>query len=135
MAIRAPSCASRKASPRPMPLLLPVTSATQLRSDIHFTGKIHWKNFQYSPAAAEVLPKPRDDYRHVIRLFRSSSPLLRSGHQRFGNHQGRCTLHANRGFLQSANPQFFAIDVFWFNQAITEPISSESDPTVSDPSS
>src|SRR6266852_4760567 len=48
MAMRAPSCDSRRASPRPMPLLPPVTSATRLRSDILLPGKISRKNFQYS---------------------------------------------------------------------------------------
>src|SRR6266568_1878918 len=48
MAIRAPSCASRRASPRPMPLLPPVTKATRLRSDIRLPGKNSWKDFQYS---------------------------------------------------------------------------------------
>src|SRR5260370_4401936 len=48
MAIRAPSCASRRASPRPIPLLPPVTKATRLRSDIRLPGKNSWKDFQYS---------------------------------------------------------------------------------------
>ena len=81
MAIRAPSCASRRASPRPIPRLPPVTSATRLRSDILFPGEISWKYFQYSLAVAEVLPKPRHDHGHVIGLFRGSGPLFRRSHQ------------------------------------------------------
>src|SRR5260370_31873976 len=48
MAIRAPSCASRRASPRPIPLLPPVTKATRLRSDIRLPDNHSWKDFQYS---------------------------------------------------------------------------------------
>src|SRR5437879_732764 len=111
MAMRAPSCASRRASPRPMPLLPPVTSATRLRSDILLPGKITWKDFQYSVGAAEVLPKPGDDHRHVIGLLGSPSPLLGGGHQRLSDHEGCGALHVDGGFLQTANPKFFAIDV------------------------
>src|SRR5258707_8274216 len=119
MAIRAPSCASRTASPRPMPLLPPVTSATRLRSDILLPGKISRKDFQYSLAAAEVLPEPRDDYRHIISLFGSPGPLLGRGHQRFCDHQGGGALHVDGGFLQTAYSKFFTVDVFWFDEAIT----------------
>src|SRR5712691_3301841 len=119
MAIRAPSCASRKASPRPMPLLPPVTSATRLRSDILLPGKISWKDFQYSLAAAEVLPKPRDDHRHVIGLFGSAGPFLGCSHQRLRDHEWRSALQAHRGFLQTANSKFFAIDVLRLDQAVT----------------
>src|SRR5258708_37329894 len=119
MAIRAPSCANRKASPRPMPLLPPVTSATRLRSDIRLPGKISWKNFQYSLAAAEVLLKPRDDYRHVISLFGSPGPLFGRGHQRLGDHERRGALHVDRGFLQAANSKLFPIDVLRLDQAVT----------------
>src|SRR6266849_7475433 len=121
MAMRAPSCDSRRASPRPMPLLPTVTSATRLRSDIRLPGKISWKDFQYSPAAAEVLPKPRHDHRHVIGLFGSPGPLFRRGHQRLGDHKWRGTLHVDRGFQQAANAKFFAIDVFRLDQAVTIP--------------
>src|SRR5713226_10197014 len=119
MAIRAPSFASRKAIPRPMPLLPPVTSATRLRSDILLPGKISRKNFQYSLAAAEVLPKPRNDYRHVVGLFGSPGPLLRRGHQRLGNHKWRGALQVDRGFLQAANAKFFAVHVFRLDQTVT----------------
>src|SRR6266851_1970930 len=119
MAMRAPSCASRRASPRPMPLLPPVTSATRLRSDIHLPGKITWKDFQYNLAAAEALPKPGDDHRHVIGLLGSSGPLLGRCHQRLGNHDWRGSLHMDGGFLQAANPKFLAVDVLRLNQAVT----------------
>src|SRR6267143_5061406 len=121
MAIRAPSCASRRASPRPMPLLPPVTSATRLRSDMLLPDKISWKDFQYSLAATEVLPEPRDDHRHVIGLFRSPGPFLSRSHQRLRNHKRRSALQANRGLLQTADPEFFAIHVFRLNQAVTIP--------------
>src|SRR6266403_932369 len=119
MAIRAPSCASRTASPRPMPLLPPVTSATRLRSDILIPGKIAWKDFQYSLAAAAVLPKPRHDHRHVIRLFRSPGPFLGCSHQRLSNHERRSALHVDGCFLQTSNPKFFAINVLRLDQAVT----------------
>src|SRR5713101_3702105 len=119
MAKRAPSWASRNASPRPMPRLPPVTSATRLRSDIRLPGRISWKDFQYSLAAAEVLPEPRDDHRHVIGLFGSPGPFFRRRHQRLGNHERRGALHVDRGFLQAANPKFFAVDVFRLDQAVT----------------
>src|SRR5260370_30879740 len=118
MAMRAPSCASRRASPRPIPLLPPVTSATRLRSDIRLPGKITWKDFQYSLAAAEVLPKPGDDHRHVIGLLGSSGPLLGRCHQRLGNHDRRGALHVNSGFLQTANPKFLAVYVLRLNQSV-----------------
>src|ERR1700674_1079456 len=118
MAIRAPSCASRIASPRPMPLLPPVTSATRLRSDIHLPGKISRKDFQYSLAAAEVLPESRDDYRHIISLFGSSGPLLHRRHQGLCDHERGGALHPDRGFLQPANPKFFSVTIFRFNQPI-----------------
>src|SRR5712692_2781083 len=119
MAMRAPSCASRKARPRPIPLLPPVTSATRLRSDILLPGKISAKEFQYSLAAATVLPKPGNDHGHVIGLLRSTSPLLGRGHQRLGNHERRRALYVDGGFLQATNPKFFAINILWFNQAVT----------------
>src|SRR5882757_459246 len=119
MAIRAPSCASREAIPRPIPLLPPVTSATRLPSDILLPGKISRKDFQYSLAATELLPKSRNDHRHVIGLFGSSGPLLRRRHERLGHHQGRSCLHAIRGFLQASNAKFLAINVFRFDQAVT----------------
>src|SRR5882724_11749565 len=119
MAIRAPSCASRTASPRPMPLLPPVTSATRLRSDILLPGKISWKDFQYSLAVAEVLPKPRHDHGHIIGLFRSPGPLFHRGHQRLRNHEGRSALHVDGRFLQTSNPKFLAIDVLRLDQAVT----------------
>src|ERR1700737_4818190 len=119
MAIRAPSCASRKASPRPIPLLPPVTSATRLRSDIRLPGKISRKDFQYSLAATELLPKPRDDYRHVIGLFGSSGPLFRPGHQGLCDHARRGAPQVLSGFLQSANPKFFAVDVLRLDQPVT----------------
>src|SRR5437899_12043195 len=89
MAMRAPSCASRNARPRPMPLLPPVTSATRLRSDLLLPGKITRKDFQYSLGAAKVLPKPSDDHRHVIGLLGSPGPLLAGRHQWPADHQGR----------------------------------------------
>src|SRR5207237_9731898 len=107
MAIRAPSCASRKASPRPIPLLPPVTSATRLRSDILLPGKISQKDFQYSLAATEVLPKPRNDYCHVIGLFGSSGALLRRSHQCLRDHERRGTLQEAWGFVHPANSTFF----------------------------
>src|SRR6267378_3573037 len=119
MAIRAPSCASRKAIPRPIPLLPPVTSATRLRSDILLPGKISRKDFQYSLAAAEVLPEPRDDYRHIISLFGSSGPLLHRRHQGLCDHERRGALHTDRGFLQPANSNFFSVNIFRFNQTVT----------------
>src|SRR6266571_7474487 len=119
MAMRAPSCASRNASPRPIPLLPPVTSATRLRSDILLPGEISWEDFQYSPAAPEVLPKPRDNDRHVIHLFRSPRPLLRRCHKRLCNHEWRGSLQTNRGFLQPANPKFLAVNILGFNQSVT----------------
>src|SRR5260370_14486585 len=112
MAMRAPSCDNRRASPRPMPLLPPVTSATRSRSDILLPGKFSRKNFQYSLAAAEVLPKPSDDHRHVIGLFGSPGPFFRRRHQRLGNHERRGTLHLDRAFLQAATPKLFAVDLF-----------------------
>src|SRR5437879_6477606 len=119
MAMRTPSCASRRASPRPIPLLPPVTSATRLRRDIYLPGKISWKDFQYSPANADVLPKPGDDHCHIVGLFRSSGPLLGRGHERLRDHERRGTLQALRRFLQTANSKFFAVDVFRLNQAVT----------------
>src|SRR6266849_10674283 len=119
MAMRAPSCANRRASPRPMPRLPPVTSATRLRSDIRLPGRISWKDFKYSLAAAEVLPEPRDDHRHVIRLFGSPGPLFRCSHQRFGDQERRRALHVDGGLLETANSKFFAIDIFRLNQAVT----------------
>src|SRR6266852_2209264 len=119
MAIRAASCASRKAIPRPIPLLPPVTSATRLRSDIHLPGKISRKDFQYSLAAAEVLPEPRDNYRHIISLFGGPGPLFHRGHQGLCDHERSGTLHTERGFLQPANPKFFSVNIFRFNQTIT----------------
>src|SRR5713226_4437178 len=119
MAIRAPSCASFKASPRPMPLLPPVTSATRLRSDILLPGKTSRKDFQYSLAATELLPKPRHDYRHIISLFGSSGPLLYRGHQRLRDGARRGALQVDRGFLQTANPKFFAVDVLRLDQSVT----------------
>src|SRR6266436_3916945 len=119
MALRAPSCASRKAIPRPIPLLPPVTSATRLRSDILLPGKISRKDFQYSLAAAEVLPKPRDDYRHVISLFGGPGPLLGRGHERFCDHQGGGALHVDGGFLQTAYSKFLAVNVLGFDEAVT----------------
>src|SRR5712664_1803162 len=119
MAIRAPSCASRKAIPRPIPLLPPVTSATRLRSDILLPGKISRKDFQYSLAARELLPEPRDDYRHVISLFGSPGPFFRSSHQRLGDHEWRSAPQVLSGFLQTANPKFFAIDVLRLDQSVT----------------
>src|SRR5216684_3019852 len=118
MAIRAPSCASRKASPRPMPLLPPVTSATRLRSDILLPGKISWKDFQYSLAAAEVLLKPSYDHRHIVGLLGSSGPLFRRRHQRLGDHERRGALQSHRGFLQTANSKLFSVNVFWLDQAV-----------------
>src|SRR5947208_7904022 len=118
MAMRAPSCASRRASPRPIPLLPPVTSATRLRSDIRLPSKISWKDFQYSLAETEALPKPGDDHRHIVGLFRSPGPLLGRGHQRLRDHERRGTLHALRGLLQSANSKFFTVHVFRLNQAV-----------------
>src|SRR2546422_9371161 len=99
MAMRAPSCASREASPRPTPLLPPVTSATRLRSDILLPGEISSEDFQYSPGAAEVLPKPRDNDRHVIHLLRSPRPPLRRCHKRLCDHKRRGSLQTNRSFL------------------------------------
>src|SRR5882757_8999938 len=119
MAMRAPSCASRKASPRPMPLLPPVTSATRLRSDILLPGEIAWKDFQYSLAAADVLPEPCHDYGHVISLLGSPSPFFRCRHQRLCDHQGLGGLHVDGSFLQTANPKFFTVDVFRLDQAVT----------------
>src|SRR5229473_7124388 len=119
MAIRDPSCANRRASPRPMPLLPPVTSATRLRSDILLPGIISRKDFQYSLAATELLPEPRDDYRHIISLFGSSGPLLHRGHQGLRDHERRGALHTDRGFLQTANPKFFAVDVLRLDQSVT----------------
>src|SRR6266436_5358115 len=119
MAMRAPSCASRRASPRPIPLLPPVTSATRLRSGIYLPGKISWKDFQYSPADAEVLSKPGHDYRHIVGLFGSPGPLLGRSHERLGDHERCGTLQALRRFLQTANSKFFAVDVFRLNQAVT----------------
>src|SRR3979490_696108 len=119
MAIRAPSCASRNASPRPMPLLPPVTSATRLRSDILLPGKISRKDFQYSLAATEVLPEARDDYRHIIGLFGSPRPLLRRSHQGLRDHERRGALQANRGFLETANPKFFTLDILRLDQSVT----------------
>src|SRR5438309_7208656 len=119
MAMRAPSCASRRASPRPIPLLPPVTSATRLRSDICLPGKISWKDFQYSPADAEVLPEPGNNDRHIVGLFRSPGPLFGRRHERLRDHERRGTLQALRGFLQTANSKFFPVDVFRLNQAVT----------------
>src|SRR5437899_59687 len=119
MAMRAPPCASRRASPRPIPLLPPVTNATRSRSDILLPGKITWKDFQYSLAAPEVLPKPGDAHRHVIGLLGSSGPLLGRRHQRLGDHEGRGTLHMDGSFLQTANPKFFAVYVLRLDQAVT----------------
>src|SRR5229473_6395055 len=119
MTIRAPSCASLSASPRPIPLLPPVTSATRLRSDILLPGKISWKDFQYSLAVAEVLPKPRHNYRHIVSLFRSPGPLFRRSHQGFRDHERRSPLHAHGCFLQTSNPKFFPINVLRLDQAVT----------------
>src|SRR5712691_8471231 len=119
MAMRAPSCASRNASPRPIPLLPPVTSATRLRSDILLPSKISWKDFQYSPAAPEVLPKPCDNDRHVIHLLRSPRPLLRRCHKRLCDHERRGSLQTNRSFLYPANPKFLAVNILRLNQSVT----------------
>src|SRR6266568_328755 len=119
MAMRAPSCASRNASPRPIPLLPPVTSATRLRSDILLPGEISWKDFQYSPDAPEVLPKPRDNDRHVIHLLGSPRPLLRRCHKRLCDHERRGSLQTNRSFLQPANPKFLAVNILRLNQSVT----------------
>src|SRR2546430_15329798 len=100
--MRAPSCASRRARPRPIPLLPPVTSATRLRSDIYLPGKISWKDFQYSPADAEVLPEPGNNDRHIVGLFRSPGPLFGRRHERLRDHERRGTLQALRRFLQTA---------------------------------
>src|SRR6266571_2902293 len=82
MAMRAPSCASRKASPRPIPLLPPVTSATRLRSDILLPGEISSEDFQSSPGAAEVLPKPRDNEgREAVVARVADEMLIQTGHQ------------------------------------------------------
>src|SRR5262245_44572426 len=116
MAIRAPSCASRTASPRPMPRLPPVTSATRFRSDIFPANPL--KVFQYSLREEVVLPQPRDDDRHIIGLFRSARPLFRGGHERFRNHQWLCALYADGRILQSRDSKLLAIHVFRLNQAI-----------------
>src|SRR5260370_8008409 len=93
MAMRAPSCASRNASPRPIPLLPPVTSATRLRSDLLLPGEISSEDFQYSPGAAAVLPKPRDNDRHVIHLLRRPRPLLPRSHKRLPHPTRTASLH------------------------------------------
>src|SRR5260370_23750495 len=99
MAIRAPSCASRMASPRPIPLLPPVTSATRLRSDILLLGKIPWKDFQYSLSVAVVLPKPRHNHGHVVGLFGGPCPLLGRSHQRLRDHERPGALPVTGVFL------------------------------------
>src|SRR5437879_12733459 len=109
MAIRAPSCASRKASPRPIPLLPPVTSTTRLRSDILLPGTISWKDFQYSLAATEVLPKPSNDHRHVIGLFGSTCPFLRRSRQRLPDHQCASTPQADSDCRRPPTPHIYAI--------------------------
>src|SRR5258708_6941389 len=119
MAIRDPSCANRRASPRPMPLLPPVTSATRLRSDILLPGIISRKDFQYSLAATELLPEPRDDYRHVISLFGGPGPFFSRSHQRLGDHEWCGAPQVLGGFLQTANPKFFPIDVLRLDQSVT----------------
>src|SRR2546430_16616001 len=109
--MRAPSCASRRARPRPIPLLPPVTSATRLRSDIYLPGKISWKDFQYSPADAEVLPEPGENDRHIVGMFRSPGPLFGSRHGRLRDHERRGAFKALRGFLQTGTYKFFSVKI------------------------
>src|SRR5712692_3054957 len=119
MAIRAPSCASRSASPRPIPLLPPVTNATRFRSDILLPAESPPRIFQYSLAATNVLPKPRDEDGHIIRLLGSSGPFFRGGHERLRNHQRCGPVNSDSHFLQPGDSKFFAINIFRLDQAIT----------------
>src|SRR5712692_582587 len=79
MAMRAPSCASRKARPRPIPLLPPVTSATRLRSDILLPGKISTKEFQYSLVPFQLIaPNFGEPGGKSLFEVASSSPRLQA---------------------------------------------------------
>src|SRR6266852_1016385 len=80
MAMRAPSCASREESIRPMPLLPPVTSATRLRSDILLHGKIYSKDFQYSLVPFQ-LAGTLHRFRHPVTF---EDPALSNSLERYG---------------------------------------------------
>src|SRR5450432_2916754 len=118
MATRAPSFASRVAIPRPIPRLPPVTSATRFRSDIPLPTPSISKACQYSPAAYRLLPHPRHDHRHIIRLVRASRPFFRGGHQRFRHAARSRALHPHRRFQQPPYPELFSIYVFRFHQSV-----------------
>src|SRR6266403_2228570 len=66
------------------------------------------KKLEYSVAREERLAQARDDDGHVIGLLGSASPLFGSGHQRFGDHERRCALQTDGGFLQPADSEFLA---------------------------
>jgi hypothetical protein len=101
-----------------MPVPLRGTAATKSKS--HSTAKSRRDAGATKSKSIPRLAHAGDYYCDVVGLFGCAGPLFGGGYQVFGYGLGVEAALAEDFFAQATDSEFFAVNIFWFGEAVAE---------------
>src|SRR5579862_7781833 len=64
--------------------------------------------------------KARDDYGHIVGLFRRACPFFRGGKKRIHHHLGAVVARSERNIFEAARAELFAGYILWLDETVAE---------------